>query len=294
MIEFGEKLKQLREEKGMTQQSLAELLYVTRQAVSRWECGARYPDLLTTKKIAKILDVTIDELVSGEKLKENIEKEPVLTQKNENVIQIVMYTVIAATNILMIFFTIFAYFDAYIQFSDPGFTILGANADLERIVTLFVALAGIYFSAKDKMTARVTGSIMCVPYIFEIIGLFAFIAYFCRPGLSGELVKSSWVFGLVIPILVSIYILLFFFQKERRLPYWIIVLICLYSIGLQVRFVVNQLISIYTYGLADPVFVFTTSIVGTMSTVLMACLLGYQAYKWDEKKKIAIGKCNVD
>ena len=39
MIEFGEKLKQLREEKGMTQQSLGEMLYVTRQAVSRWECG---------------------------------------------------------------------------------------------------------------------------------------------------------------------------------------------------------------------------------------------------------------
>lgn len=47
MIEFGEKLKQMREEKGMTQQTLAEQLYVTRQAVSRWECGARYPDLLT-------------------------------------------------------------------------------------------------------------------------------------------------------------------------------------------------------------------------------------------------------
>ena len=43
-MEFGEKLKQLREEKGMTQQKIADKLYVTRQAVSRWECGARYPD----------------------------------------------------------------------------------------------------------------------------------------------------------------------------------------------------------------------------------------------------------
>lgn len=42
MVEFGEKIKQLREEKGMTQQKLAEKLYVTRQAVSRWECGVSH------------------------------------------------------------------------------------------------------------------------------------------------------------------------------------------------------------------------------------------------------------
>ena len=51
MVEFGEQLRRAREAKGMTQQSLAEQLYVTRQSVSRWECGDRYPDLLTTKKI---------------------------------------------------------------------------------------------------------------------------------------------------------------------------------------------------------------------------------------------------
>lgn len=39
MMKFGEKVKQLREEKGMTQQTLAERLYVTRQAVSKWERG---------------------------------------------------------------------------------------------------------------------------------------------------------------------------------------------------------------------------------------------------------------
>ena len=39
MAEFGEQLRKAREEKGMTQQSLAEKLYVTRQTVSRWEGG---------------------------------------------------------------------------------------------------------------------------------------------------------------------------------------------------------------------------------------------------------------
>ena len=63
MVEFGEQLRRAREEKGMTQQSLAEQLYVTRQAVSRWECGDRYPDLLTTKKISQILEVSLDDLL---------------------------------------------------------------------------------------------------------------------------------------------------------------------------------------------------------------------------------------
>lgn len=42
MVEFGEKLKRAREEKGMTQQTLSDALYVTRQAVSRWECGVSH------------------------------------------------------------------------------------------------------------------------------------------------------------------------------------------------------------------------------------------------------------
>ena len=79
MVEFGEKVKKLREEKGMTQQTMADQLYVTRQAVSRWECGARFPDLLTAKKIAQILEVSVDELLSGEELKKSIERDPVLS-----------------------------------------------------------------------------------------------------------------------------------------------------------------------------------------------------------------------
>ena len=43
--------------------------------------------MITTKKISQILGVTIDELVSGEKLKENIENKPILVPKRENVIQ---------------------------------------------------------------------------------------------------------------------------------------------------------------------------------------------------------------
>ena len=58
MAEFGENLRKAREEMGVTQQTLADQLYVTRQAVSRWENGSRYPDLLTAKRLAAALDTS--------------------------------------------------------------------------------------------------------------------------------------------------------------------------------------------------------------------------------------------
>ena len=81
MVEFGEQLRRAREEKGMTQQSLAEQLYVTRQSVSRWECGDRYPDLLTTKKISQILEVSLDDLLSGKEMTKVVERNPVIEKK---------------------------------------------------------------------------------------------------------------------------------------------------------------------------------------------------------------------
>lgn len=62
----------------MTQQTLANHLYVTRQTVSRWECGSRYPDLLTAKKLASFLGVSLDELLSGDELQRVAEKRPVI------------------------------------------------------------------------------------------------------------------------------------------------------------------------------------------------------------------------
>ena len=94
MVEFGEQLRKAREAKGMTQQSLAEQLYVTRQSVSRWECGDRYPDLLTTKKISQILEVSLDDLLSGKEMTKLVERNPVIENKLANSIMIALYAFI--------------------------------------------------------------------------------------------------------------------------------------------------------------------------------------------------------
>lgn len=67
---LSENIKKLREEKKFTQQQLADRLYVSRQTVCRWENGSRCPDLITAKQLATELDVSLDELISDEEVKD--------------------------------------------------------------------------------------------------------------------------------------------------------------------------------------------------------------------------------
>ena len=65
IVEFNEKLQELRKQKGLTQEELAEALYVSRTAVSKWESGRGYPGIDSLKAIAAFFRVTVDELLSG-------------------------------------------------------------------------------------------------------------------------------------------------------------------------------------------------------------------------------------
>lgn len=67
-MEFGQKLQELRKQKGMTQEELAQTLYVSRAAVSKWESGRGYPNIDSLKAIAKFYGVTVDALLSCEEV----------------------------------------------------------------------------------------------------------------------------------------------------------------------------------------------------------------------------------
>ena len=67
-MEFCEKLQKLRKQRGLTQEELAGALYVSRTAVSKWESGRGYPSIDSLKEISRYFSVTIDDLLSGEKL----------------------------------------------------------------------------------------------------------------------------------------------------------------------------------------------------------------------------------
>lgn len=67
-LEFHEKLQELRRKKGLTQEQLAQKLYVSRTAVSKWESGRGYPNIDSLQDIARFFGLTVDELISGEAL----------------------------------------------------------------------------------------------------------------------------------------------------------------------------------------------------------------------------------
>lgn len=74
-MEFGKKLQQLRKDRALTQEELAQVLCVSRAAVSKWESGRGYPGIESLKDISDYFSVSIDDLLSGEKLLSLAEKE---------------------------------------------------------------------------------------------------------------------------------------------------------------------------------------------------------------------------
>lgn len=67
-MEFNEKLQELRKQKNLTQEELAQALFVSRTAISKWESGRGYPNIDSLKAIAKYFHISIDQLLSGDEL----------------------------------------------------------------------------------------------------------------------------------------------------------------------------------------------------------------------------------
>lgn len=67
-MDFNEKLQYLRKQKNLTQEELAEALYVSRTAISKWESGRGYPSIDSLKAISGFFSVSLDELLSSDEI----------------------------------------------------------------------------------------------------------------------------------------------------------------------------------------------------------------------------------
>lgn len=79
-MSFGSNIGYLRKKQGITQEELAERMYVSRQTISRWETDSVYPDVETVIRLCEILECDMETLVRGDA---SAEKEPAPVQEQE-------------------------------------------------------------------------------------------------------------------------------------------------------------------------------------------------------------------
>ena len=103
-MEFCEKLQVLRKQKNLTQEELAEVLFVSRTAISKWESGRGYPSIDSLKAVSKFFGITIDELLSGDELLTIAEED---TRQNSLRVRDLVYGLMDCSGVMFCFLPFF-------------------------------------------------------------------------------------------------------------------------------------------------------------------------------------------
>lgn len=220
MAEFGENLKRVREEKGVTQQTLADYLYVTRQAISRWEGGSRYPDLMTAKKMAQYFGISLDELLSDDDMKLYAEKNAIMESSVAKKVQMLIFAVALMSAITADISQGCLYFlTNELHTSDTIMAILAG------VIPFLLLAYGTYASICDKLNGKAAG--WMVGIYFGSIILMA-IVNLIRYEIKGmwqycSLISDIWSgVGLVLEIAILVFGLRFFLGKKQVLPVYVL------------------------------------------------------------------------
>lgn len=276
MIEFGEQLRRAREEKGMTQQSLAEQLYVTRQAVSRWECGDRFPDLLTTKKLSVILDVSLDELLSGNEMNKAIERNPIIEHPTINKIMIGLFGFLSIYFIVVVIELIkrFPFVSQYVDYSD----ILVILFNITGLITQIVIFTyGIIAASKGILSPKRMGGIITI--------FFVSICFADSYGVFRNVTRQLAFLALfmIIPSLVGAVSAFMFFCKASAVKIWV-VLIVISSSWAIVRMIINT----YNIICYTGQFVSMNTALGILLKTCFYLLIIFIASQLEKKRKHAV------
>lgn len=104
-MEFNEKLQELRKQRGLTQEELAEILYVSRTAISKWESGRGFPSIESLKALSDYFSISLDELLSSEEILTIAEKD---NKDKETMLLDLLYGLLDCSLMLLFFLPLFA------------------------------------------------------------------------------------------------------------------------------------------------------------------------------------------
>ena len=150
---FGEKLKKLRSDNNLTQEQLADKIFVTRTAISKWETDRGYPSIDSLKQLSNLFQISIDELISDS----DIQNKKLLDERNATRLYFIAIAFFGVT----LLFVLLAYF------LELPYLNIGSGCS----AILYVVFA---FLSKSKYTGVQTRKIF-VPYIVARIIVFIIV-----------------------------------------------------------------------------------------------------------------------
>lgn len=105
MTKISKNIKKLRQEKGLTQQALADQIHITRQALSSWETGRTQPDLSMLEALSEALEVDIEQILYGEKRNTALDNAERSYKSTATVIISILGSLLTAAGLILIFAT---------------------------------------------------------------------------------------------------------------------------------------------------------------------------------------------
>lgn len=183
-MEFAKKLKELRKEKGLTQEELANQLFVSRTLISKYESGAIYPTKENAEKIAQFFNVNLSDLIdSNETISISLNDQETNSNKIHKVLSFLIIYPSTLTNILFFLpIVVYSYYDyshglppiIYQKFTLPIVVTIN-NGNPIVIITFLSFLCNVVLSLISLKVKKVL-IIKIVNYILFVINIF--LAFF--------------------------------------------------------------------------------------------------------------------
>ena len=173
-VKIGSFLKELRKEKNLTQEKLAEQLHVSNRTVSRWETGSNMPDIGMLVEIADFYDVSIPEIINGERKSEKMNQETrdtaaAMAEYSRNEVKNGKLIVVG---ILLAAFGLFVIISALMMFPSES-----SWGSIYSILGSIILVVGVYFIIRRLVAKRSLRLLTIVGCILVLFGAFTISDY---------------------------------------------------------------------------------------------------------------------
>lgn len=202
---IGERLYNLRKEKGLSQEDLANELGVSRQTVSKWETGESSPDFDKIIPLCEFYGITSDELLSG--------KKDIIVAKEENIKSKYASNIAIAVGLYIFSIVLIILFAGLFEQEIIGVCLFFITIAIATGLLIYNGIAN--KPVKKELTKKEEKQKSVAKQVCDIVDLICLIAYFLVSFLTGAW-HLTWIIFIVMGLFDSIVKLIFNIKEENK------------------------------------------------------------------------------